>query len=53
MYKDNTAMIIAIVFAVIGLIGAVVVVLIVAYTRGRVDFQFNDHTPLNHETTNV
>ena len=39
MYKDNTAMIIAIVFAVIGLIGAVVVVLIVAYTRGRVDFQ--------------
>ena len=49
MYKDNTAMIIAIVFAVIGLIGAVVVVLIVAYTRGRVDFQFNDHIPLNHE----
>ena len=49
MYKDNTALIVISIFGLFGVIGIVAVILAIAYNKGRVSFQFNDHIPLNKE----
>lgn len=49
MYKDNTSLIVISIFGLFGVIGIVAVILAIAYNKGRVSFQFNDHIPLNKE----
>lgn len=49
MYKDNTTLIVTSIFGVFGVIGIVAAILAIAYNKGRVSFQFNDHISLNKE----
>lgn len=55
LYEDNTLLIVGIIFAAVIGILIVIVVITVAYTKGRVEFQFNDHIPLasDHDDINM
>lgn len=47
LYTDYTLMIVGIIFAFVIVILLIITVITVAYTKGKVEFQFNDHIPLS------
>lgn len=52
-YKDNTLLIVGIIFVPITLIAIVVIIIGIAYTKGKLKYQFNDHISLNKDDINM
>ncbi len=52
-YKDNTLLIVGIIFVPISLIAIVAIIIGIAYTKGKLKYQFNDHISLNKDDINM
>lgn len=52
-YKDNTLLIVGIIFVPITLIAIVAIIIGIAYTKGKLKYQFNDHISLNKDDINM
>lgn len=47
VYKDYTLLIVGVVFALLGVVGIIAFIFIFAYFHGKLDYQFDDHRPMN------
>lgn len=52
-YKDNTLFILSIILIPVILIVVVIIIIYVAYTKGKVKFQFKDHIPLTKDYDDI